>query len=288
MAAKKKKFPRKYILIILALIIGAAVLLGITENPLKSSLVSSTTSYSNPSTSPELIIQSVTSGLPNATWSTPATASETTGEGQLSGLESTTQISTENPMLTHFENAQKLKEMGFSVDNDLMADGPGSSMWGYSKNDNGEKQYVIISYKTQPTSSNPNAPLEFNCPCTVDVSVFASNLVSVSPTNGTTGLANPASENCVAKGGTLSIQTNGNGGQYGLCTFEDNMACEEWALYRGNCPVGGVKTTGYDNIDQMYCAWVGGSTLAVPNSQCTLPDGTSCSTATLYNNGTCN
>lgn len=287
MAKKKKNFPRKYILIILALVIGAAVILGITENPLKSTLVSSTTSFSNPSTTPELILQTVTSELPNATWVGPTVATQSTPNGQISGIQSTAQISTENPMLTHFENSQKLKDMGFSVDNNLMADGPGSSMWGYSKDTNGQKQYILISYKTQPTSDNPNAPLEFNCPCKMDITVFVSNLISVSPTGSSTGLANPASENCTAKGGTLSIQTNGNGGQYGLCTFEDNMACEEWALYRGECPVGGVKTTGYDNIDQMYCAWVGGQTLAVPNSQCTLPDGTSCATTTLYNNGTC-
>jgi putative hemolysin len=99
-------------------------------------------------------------------------------------------------------------------------------------------------------------------------------------------LANPASVNCVKKGGTLEIKTNGTGGQYGLCMFEDNMACEEWALFRGDCPVGGVKTTGYDNIEQSYCAWVGGKTLAVSNATCTLPNGKVCSDKAVYN-GTC-
>lgn len=99
-------------------------------------------------------------------------------------------------------------------------------------------------------------------------------------------LANPASENCSKQGGSWSLQTNGSGGQYGLCMFTDDMACEEWALFRGECPVGGVKTTGYDNIQQKYCAWVGGQTLAVPNAQCTLPNGHVCSDDALYN-GTC-
>lgn len=99
-------------------------------------------------------------------------------------------------------------------------------------------------------------------------------------------LANPASVNCEKLGGNLEIKENGSGGQYGLCMFEDNMACEEWALFRGECPVGGVKTTGYDNIQQMYCAWSGGKTLAVENATCTLPGGQVCPVNEYYN-GTC-
>jgi putative hemolysin len=100
------------------------------------------------------------------------------------------------------------------------------------------------------------------------------------------GLSNPASLNCIKLGGNLVINTRGDGGQYGLCYFEDNRACEEWALMRGDCPVGGVKTTGFDTIDQMYCAWSGGKTLAVPNSVCTFKDGKKCSTLDFYN-GAC-
>jgi putative hemolysin len=101
--------------------------------------------------------------------------------------------------------------------------------------------------------------------------------------NTGTGLANPASVNCTEKGGTLSIQKRGDGGEYGLCSFEDNMACEEWALMRGECPVGGIKTTGYDNLQQSYCAWIGGETLAEENAQCTLPNGKICPVDALYN-----
>ena len=43
-------------------------------------------------------------------------------------------------------------------------------------------------------------------------------------------IANPASENCIKQGGTLSIVARGDGGQYGICTFEDNRQCEEWAM----------------------------------------------------------
>lgn len=85
----------------------------------------------------------------------------------------------------------------------------------------------------------------------------------------------------------LEIKKMGSGGEYGLCMFEDNQACEEWALMRGECPIGGVKTTGFDNIEQQYCAWLGGQTLAEANATCTLPNGKTCSDTDLYN-GKCN
>jgi putative hemolysin len=96
-------------------------------------------------------------------------------------------------------------------------------------------------------------------------------------------LANPASVNCTEKGGISTIATKEDGSQYGLCYFDDNKACEEWAMMQGNCPVGGVKTTGLDTIDQKFCAWSGGQTLAVPNSVCILPGGMECSTIDFYN-----
>jgi hypothetical protein len=95
-------------------------------------------------------------------------------------------------------------------------------------------------------------------------------------------MANPASVNCQQQGGNLVIQTRGDGGQYGLCYFEDNRACEEWALMRGDCPVGGVKTTGFDTEAQKFCAWSGGSTFAQPNAVCTFKDGSKCSNDAFY------
>ncbi len=96
-------------------------------------------------------------------------------------------------------------------------------------------------------------------------------------------MANPASTNCLKQGGKIEIQTRGDGSQYGLCYFEDNRACEEWALMRGDCPLGGRKTAGFDTIDQKYCAWRGGNTYAVPDSICTFKDGTKCPTIDFYN-----
>ncbi len=117
----------------------------------------------------------------------------------------------------------------------------------------------------------------------VATSTLSTATATAQQTGATTQLANPASVNCLKLGGTLSIETRGDGGQYGLCHFEDNRACEEWALLRGDCPYGGRKTTGYDTVDQNYCAWSGGETFAVPDSICAFKDGSKCSTLDFYN-----
>lgn len=96
-------------------------------------------------------------------------------------------------------------------------------------------------------------------------------------TNQTVGLANPASVNCIAKGGTLAMRTNKNG-EYGVCLFEDNRQCEEWAFFRGQCPIGGMKVTGYENDAEVYCAITGGQVEGVGTAtpRCKRIDGTLC------------
>ena len=89
------------------------------------------------------------------------------------------------------------------------------------------------------------------------------------------GLANPASENCAKLGGTLNIRVRPDGGQYGVCVFEDNRQCEEWALFRGDCPEGGIKITGYDNDAQIFCAITGGE-VDMQTSTCLRADGKRC------------
>jgi putative hemolysin len=56
----------------------------------------------------------------------------------------------------------------------------------------------------------------------------------------TTSLANPASVNCGAVGGTTIIMKNPDGSEYGMCTFKNGTSCEEWALFRSEgCKAGG-------------------------------------------------
>ncbi len=52
--------------------------------------------------------------------------------------------------------------------------------------------------------------------------------------NSRVALANPASVNCVNRGGRLRIVST-PGGQIGLCTWPSGKTCEEWALFRGQC-----------------------------------------------------
>jgi hypothetical protein len=59
---------------------------------------------------------------------------------------------------------------------------------------------------------------------------------------GSAGLANPASVNCVNKGGNSEIRTNSDGSQTGYCTFPDGSECEEWAFYRNQCSPANVKS----------------------------------------------
>lgn len=112
-------------------------------------------------------------------------------------------------------------------------------------------------------------------------------------TEAPVGMANPASVNCVEQGGTLSIEKRPDGGEFGVCMFEDNLQCEEWALLRGECPVGGVKVTGYATTAARYCAITGGSYAVTADSgteteqgTCTFADGSQCD-AGAYFSGTC-
>jgi hypothetical protein len=112
---------------------------------------------------------------PSAPWTTPKATSEQTQYGDLSGESMSATVTSQTAMLPHFEQQQTLKAKGFMPDMMLAADGPGSSMWGYKKDDGATSQILTFSYKTQPTSSNPNEPLQFNCPCKLDISVFSSS-----------------------------------------------------------------------------------------------------------------
>lgn len=107
------------------------------------------------------------------------------------------------------------------------------------------------------------------------------------------GMANPASVNCVQKGGTVRIETAPGGGQYGVCVFADNRQCEEWAMMRGHCPVGGIRVAGYVTSAARFCAITGGRYTVTANDNrpdeqgsCALPEGKLCD-AVAYHAGRC-
>ena len=105
--------------------------------------------------------------------------------------------------------------------------------------------------------------------------------------------ANPASENCIAKGGRRVAEKNPVGGEFSVCLFEDNKQCEEWALLRGHCPAGGIKVTGFTTPAARFCGITGGQYTVTASSntpdeqgQCTLPDGKICD-AQAHFSGSC-
>ncbi len=106
-------------------------------------------------------------------------------------------------------------------------------------------------------------------------------------------LANPAAVNCKKAGGRSAIEKGPSGSEFGVCYFEDNHQCEEWALLRGECPMGGRRITGYATGAGRYCAITGGNYTVASGSDagdekgtCDLPGGKRCD-ADEYYGGTC-
>jgi hypothetical protein len=54
---------------------------------------------------------------------------------------------------------------------------------------------------------------------------------------GNTGMPNPAATFCVAQGGESKIVTAADGSQSGVCALPYGVECDEWAYFRGECPV---------------------------------------------------
>ena len=94
-------------------------------------------------------------------------------------------------------------------------------------------------------------------------------------------VVNPASANCAEQGGTLEIESRGDGGQYGVCHLAAGRACEEWALMRGECPKSGAEIAGISSAQARYCVLQGGQ-LILDGGSCHLPDGKRCSLQALY------
>ena len=138
----------------------------------------------------------------------------------------------------------------------------------------------------QPVSACSLTPAQQNYTITLN----SGEEVTAGQATTSPGMANPASVNCTKQGGTLEIETRGDDSQYGVCYFEDNRQCEEWALLRGDCPVGGLKITGYITPAAQYCAITGGTYTITGNSNtdneqgtCTLKDGSVCDVWDYYN-----
>ncbi|HSN78325.1 MAG TPA: beta-Ala-His dipeptidase, partial [Anaerolineae bacterium] len=190
-----------------------------------------------------------------------------------------------------------LEEQGWTEDPMLAAGGPTGMGEGFRK---GDELCIVVAQWWPDDSANcpPDQPISA-CEVTPAQQLYTVTLncgVEISQEEAAetpAQIANPASQNCLEQGGMLAIEERGDGGQFGVCTFEDNRQCEEWALLRGDCPLGGLKVTGYATPAARYCAITGGTYTITANSgaddeqgACTLPDGGLCD-AWDYYNGLC-
>lgn len=56
-----------------------------------------------------------------------------------------------------------------------------------------------------------------------------------------TALSNPATVYCLQNGGKFSMSKTLDGSTEGICELPNNIQCEEWAYYKGDCPSGSKK-----------------------------------------------
>lgn len=103
-------------------------------------------------------------------------------------------------------------------------------------------------------------------------------------------MANPASAYCEEQEFKLEIRAAQDGSQYGVCIFEDDSECEEWAYYRGECKPGDMDVAapptetqaGIANPASAYCAEQGGASEIRTTEDgslsgvCIFPDGSEC------------
>jgi putative hemolysin len=115
-------------------------------------------------------------------------------------------------------------------------------------------------------------------------------LVTEKTASNESGLANPASVFCIDKGGKIDIVMGRDSGQYGVCTFPDGRQCEEWAMMREECPIGGVAVLSTWDASEMFCAISGGDVWrmngGLEQSICAFKTVT-CSTKEYYETGKC-
>jgi putative hemolysin len=79
-------------------------------------------------------------------------------------------------------------------------------------------------------TEEPTAPTEEPAAATADEQPGGASPPAVK-------IANPASTNCIERGGKLEMRRE-PAGEYGVCVFDDGSRCEEWRYFRGECAPG--------------------------------------------------
>lgn len=66
------------------------------------------------------------------------------------------------------------------------------------------------------------------------------------------GMANPAAKHCIEQGYEYGIRKDANGNEYGVCIFADDLECDAWAYFRGECGPAD-QTSNLANPAAVYC-----------------------------------
>ncbi len=146
---------------------------------------------------------------------------------------------------------------------------------------------LIVSMFVLAACGSPAAPAAPPTQAAPSAPPVAAPTQAAPSTPAGASLSNPASVNCEKQGGKLTIEKRGDGGEFGVCWFEDARQCEEWALMRGECPAGGVKVTGYGPHGR-YCAITGGQyamtggDMTNEKGTCTFKNGKTCDGADYF------
>lgn len=166
---------KKIVWIIVGIILLAGIYIIANRDQMTPASTTQQTSTTPTSSTSEKVYALLPEWFPEARWTSPKATTQETYYGNISGEERTATITTDKATVPHFGQSVDFRDMGFDADKNLDADGPGSSTWGYSKTVDGKKHIVTFGYKTEPTNSNPNEPVQFNCPCKTTLSVFIGN-----------------------------------------------------------------------------------------------------------------
>ena len=115
------------------------------------------------------------------------------------------------------------------------------------------------SLQPAPGAPTPQPPTRIPATATPPATVTVEAPIAPTPTNQAVGgngqIANPASKNCIDKGGKLDIRTDSSGGQFGVCVFPNGKECEEWALMRGQCSPEGSATPKTNSLTYTNAAY---------------------------------
>ncbi len=118
---------------------------------------------------------------------------------------------------------------------------PGQQFYYNGRNDNSSVNLTFIKGQASSTSCSKTKGMMMTGPQAISVFSVAVNppisFVVQTTQNSSISIRmpNPASVNCIDKGGVLEIRKDPSGGEYGVCKFSNGTECEEWALFRGEC-----------------------------------------------------